>query len=137
MTWQAVIGTVRGRYISGTFGLVPAYRGTRLNIALPISRKLCYISHTFVIVLCVFCACLVCGWWYCCWLSYDRCRRRRLACWRHWRRRYGYRRRGAIRCCGNGCKSAWICLRWWGACLRVDSSMRECKYVGRVGNRKL
>ena len=30
MTWQAVIGTVRHRYIRGTFGLVPAYRDTRL-----------------------------------------------------------------------------------------------------------
>ena len=33
MTWQAVIGTVRRRYVSGTFRLVLAYRGTRLNIA--------------------------------------------------------------------------------------------------------
>ena len=37
MTWQAAIGTVCRRHISGTFGLVPAYRGTRLNIARSVS----------------------------------------------------------------------------------------------------
>ena len=37
MTWQTATGTVRSRYISGIFGVVPAYRGTRLNIALLVS----------------------------------------------------------------------------------------------------
>ena len=43
MTWQAAIGPVRRRYISGTFGLVPAYRGTRLNTARSVSKIMLHI----------------------------------------------------------------------------------------------